>query len=705
MYHQEKLEEIASKSNASELINNAEILCKEIRQELLIDTKYRLNQLNELSEIILNETGADEASVFAASLFLCRQNDEPYVKDNFDAQTYRLYKGLCAVPEIKAEKTEKQSDNFIKLLLNITDDVRAVLILTALQLYKMRHYEDYKLEEQKRLLIIGKNIYIPLAHRTGLYNVYTELQEFLMKYSEREMYKTIAAKLKETKTKRDVYIQNFIAPLTKLLDDAGYNFSIKGRPKSIHSIWNKMKSKNVSFEEVYDLFAIRIILKSDIKNEKAVCWNVYSLITNIYKPNPKRLRDWISSPKLSGYESLHTTVLGPQNKWVEVQIRTERMDEIAEKGRASHFQYKAGSAGKETDWLSKIREAIENPEENQDDDFAKTSLYSNDILVFTPDNDLIKMKKGYTLLDFAFAIHSKVGEQCNGGIVNGKIQSLSYTLQNGDVIKILTNKNKKPNPEWLEIAQGQRTRNKIKRALKTVAFDAAEIGKELLKDKTERLKVPFNETSIRQIADYFNCKTAVELFHKVGKGAIDLQKIKPALEKNTKDDPVQEAEILDGNEFVDKEHTSDFLIIGDNLSGLDYKLANCCNPLPGDKVFGFVTVNKGTKIHKTTCPNAKEMHARYPYRIIKAKWNVHDENSAFSATIYISGTDKSGLSTEITKIIDAEFNMKLQAISLKSEVDARFKGLIVVYVNSRKQLNDLMKRLRMVKGVKMIREK
>ncbi len=701
------LNNLLKSTENSIIIKQINILKNDIEN---INKKIHLNEtekLGEISGIIVKETGAGAASVIAASLFFLFKEKENYIRENYDSSVYKLFIGLKKVPNFKTENTEKQTDNFIKLLLNITNDVRAILVLLAYQLYKMRNYKYLSENDKKQTLNLTKNIYIPLAHRTGLYNIKTELEETLMKYSEKEMYKFIAGKLQETKASRDLYIKNFIEPLKKMLKDAGYHFTIKGRPKSIHSIWNKMKTKEVTFEEVYDLFAIRIILKSDIKNEKTVCWNVYSLITNIYKPNPKRLRDWISSPKLSGYESLHTTVLGPENRWVEVQIRTERMDEIAEKGPASHWQYKSGKAGSGTDWLSKISEAIEHPEENEIEDRSKLSLYSDDILVFTPNNDLLSMKKGYTLLDFAFAVHSKVGETCNGGIVNGKIQPLSYELQNGDIIKILTNKNKKPNPEWLEIAKGQRTKNKIKRALKSITYDAADIGKDLLKEKMERLKLSFNDVVVQKIADYFNYKTVLELFHNIGKGNIDLQKIKHALEfeKSVEKDTEHKNEIEKSLSQSEISKTDDFLLIGDNLSGVDYKLAKCCNPLPGDKIFGFVTVNKGTKIHKSTCPNAKEMFSRFPYRIIQAKWNKIDENSAFRATIFIYGIDKSGLTSEISKIIDDEFNMKLQAISLKSVSGNQFEGLVIIHVNNRKQLNDLIKRFRMIKGIKNVREK
>ena len=669
-----------------------------------------LESAGEIAEILLNETGTGIISVITAIIFVLNKHRKEHtdsLEKKYNNSVKKLFKGLSNVPDIKSEKTEKQTDNFIKLLLTITDDVRAILILISIQIYKMRRINLYDDKDITQILNLSKNIYIPLAHRIGLYNIKTELEEIHMKHTETDMYKLIAGKLKETKANRDLYINQFIEPLKILLKDAGYRFTIKGRPKSIHSIWNKMKNKEVSFEEVYDLFAIRIILKSDLKNEKIVCWNVYSLITNIYKPNPKRLRDWISSPKLSGYESLHTTVLGPENKWAEVQIRTERMDEIAEKGPAAHWRYKTGKEGGGKDWLAKIRDEIENPSNTETNDNAKTSLYSDDILVFTPENDLKSLKKGYTILDFAFAVHSKVGETCTGAIVNGKIQALTYELQNGDTVKILTNKNKKPNPEWLEIAKGQRTKNKIKRALKSITFEAADIGKELLKEKVERLKLTFNDTAIQKIANYFNFKTALELFHHVGKGTVDLQKIKYAFENE--EVKQYDNDVISVNNQIDtiKEisQPDDYLIIGDNLSGLDYKLAKCCNPLPGDKIFGFVTVNKGTKIHKSTCPNAKEMHSRFPYRIVKAKWNKIDSNNAFSATIFINGSDKSGLTSEVTKIITEEFNMKLHAISLKSDSYNQFSGVVIVLVNNRKQLNDLIKRLKIIKGMRTVGEK
>ncbi len=703
------LSEIKSLFEISE--NKDLIVQVELFENDLINNEFDQKKLYELSEIIKiikNEIGAGIISLIAVSLYYLLKDKQECISIGYHIGIMRLYQGLKKVPDVKLEKVEKQSENFIKLLLNITEDVRAVLILTAVQLYKIRHIKNYSDEEKDKILKLTKAIYIPLAHRTGLYNIKTEFEEIHMKFTETEIYKSIAEKLKETKASRDLYIKNFIEPLQKLLEENGYHFKIKGRPKSIHSIWNKMETKGVSFEEVYDLFAIRIILKSDLKNEKIVCWNVYSLITNIYKPNPKRLRDWISAPKLSGYESLHTTVLGPENRWVEVQIRTERMDEIAEKGPASHFQYKSGTAGSGTDWLSKIREAIEKPsDEDIGDDKSKKVLYSDDILVFTPDNDIKSMKKGYTLLDFAFSVHTKVGETCTGGIVNGKIQPLSYELKNGDTIKILTDKNKKPNSEWLKIVKGERTKNKIKRALKAKTFYAAEKGKDLLKEKTERLKIKFNDITIQKISDYFGFKNVIEFFHELGKGNIDIQKIKNAFEQDSEQTAEKNIDIPEEiAETEDYKHVdNDFLLIGDNLSGLNYHFAKCCNPLPGDEIFGFVTVNKGTKIHKRSCPNAKEMFSRFPYRILKAKWKTAEVNSAFAATLILSGTDEKGIVSEISKVINDEFNLRLQALSLKTTDNNSFKGTLIVNVLNRKQLNFLMKRLKMLKGIREIKEK
>lgn len=665
------------------------------------DIDKKTEFVSEISNIIISKIGGEVNTLIASILygFIAEDKlDKDLIAEKFNKIILNILVGLYKIPTITVKKGSQQSENLIKFLLTITNDIRAILILLANKLYKLRNIQAYEKNEQEIIINELQMLYIPVAHRIGLYNIKTEFEESVMKYTEEDMYRFIAKKLNDTKALRDKYIENFINPLKIKIKDAGYTFTIKGRPKSIHSIWNKMKSQGVPFEEVYDLFAIRIILKSDIKNEKAVCWNVYSIITDLYKPNPKRLRDWISAPKLSGYESLHTTVLGIDNKWVEVQIRTERMDYVAEKGPAAHWRYKTGKEGGNNDWLAKIREEIENPHENANN--SKKQLYSDEILIFTPNGDLKSLKKGYTIIDFAYAIHTRVGETCSGAIVNDKIQTLSYELVNGDTVKILTNKNKRPNAEWLKIAKGSRTINKIKRALKEIRYDKAESGKEIIKDKLERLKLGFSETRIEELYVYFGFKNAVEFYHNVGNGSIDISKIKQIFEKVEDIENENQQIITEGENIVkDNIFSTDFLLIDENISNLDYSLAACCNPLPGDSIFGFISVNKGTRIHKNNCTNAKDMKTRFPYRIVNAKWNTEKINTTFSANIQISGKDVPGIATKITEIVTKEFKLNLQAISLKSLNDNLFEGLIVVKVYNKKQLLELNKRLKSLKTI------
>jgi len=699
-------EKLESKENREKILKVLNLLSESDKSIINDNAEYTA----EICNIIINETGGGVNTLIAGifySFYKKNELDFELIKEEYGTTIFKILTGLNKIPALKTEKIDKQAEQFIKFLLTVTDDVRAILIMLAVELYKIRNLDKFNQNEKYIIVNQAKTLYTPLAHRIGLYNIKTEFEEKTMKYTEEDMYRFIAKKLKETKAARDTYIESFIAPLQKVLKKAGYNFTIKGRPKSIHSIWNKMKSQNVPFEEVYDLFAIRIILKSDIKNEKAVCWNVYSIITDLYKPNPKRLRDWISSPKLSGYESLHTTVLGADNKWVEVQIRTERMDEVAEKGPAAHWRYKTGKEGGNNDWLSKIRETLENTDEyeSESDENSKNQLYSDEILVFTPEGDLKSLKKDYTILDFAFSVHTKIGETCSGAVVNNKIQPLSYVLKNGDTVNILTNKNKKPNPEWLEIAKGTRTKNKIKRALKSITFNRAESGKDIIKEKLERLKFGFSETNIEHLTNYFNFKTAVEFYHSVGEGTIDISKIKQAFEKKETPEVKVNEEIK--TEIHEKENITygDFLLIDENISDLDYTLSKCCNPLPGEEIFGFVTVNKGTRIHKKNCPNAKDMLTRYPYRVVKAKWNIKDIQSSFSANIYVKGKDFPGITTIISDIITNEFNLNMQAISLKTLKNSMFEGVVIAKVNNKKQMTDLMNRLKTVKNINTVYQK
>jgi guanosine-3',5'-bis(diphosphate) 3'-pyrophosphohydrolase len=661
---------------------------------------------SEVSEILLSDIGGGIDSILAIICFFIFHSEEIDVKTlekKLGGSTIKILKGLYKYNDLKTEKIHKQTDLYIKLLLAVVEDIRAILILIAIHVHKSDNYKHFSDEEKHLILNQTSSLFVPLTHRIGLYNIKTKLEEFHMKHAESEMYRLIVGKLNETKAARDAYIENFITPVKKIISEAGYKVKVKGRPKSIHSIWNKMKTQSVPFEEVYDLFAVRIVLKSDLKNEKAVCWNVYSIITDVYKPHPKRLRDWISFPKLSGYESLHTTVLGPGNQWVEVQIRTERMDEIAEKGTAAHWRYKTGKAGETDERLAMIRDALENPAKYQNvEDRSKATLYSDDIIVFTPDGDLIGIGKEYTVLDFAFQIHTKVGETCNGAIVNGKIQPLTYELKNGDTIKILTNKNKKPNLEWLEIAKGTRTKTKIKRALKTIEFNSSENGKEMIRQKLDRLKIEFSEKNIELLMKFFNKKNPFEFYHDAGEGNIDLSKIKNAFEKPEQIIKEPEKQVKPLVKPEKSFSNTDFLLIDETITRLDYTLSKCCNPLPGDTIFGFVTVNKGSKIHKENCSNAKDMRTKYPYRIVSAKWNIKDFEKSFAANIYITGRDTQGITSDISAIVTKEFNLQMHAISLKLVKDQQFEGLVSVRIKNKKQITDLINRLKMLKGISSV---
>ncbi len=709
-FHFQALIDYADKSDNSESKEKIYKILNLLSQSEKSRIKEQAEYSAEISNIIINDTGGGTNTIIAGILYSFYKKDEidlEFINDEFGASVLKILSGLYKIPSLRTDKIDKQAEKFIKFLLTVTDDVRAILIMLAKELYKIRNIENFEKGEKELIVNQSRTLYTPLAHRIGLYNIKTEFEEKTMKYAEEEMYRFIAKKLKETKATRDLYIESFIAPLKKTLSESGYRFTIIGRPKSIHSIWNKMKSQNVPFEEVYDLFAIRIILKSDINNEKAVCWNIYSIITDLYKPNPKRLRDWISAPKLSGYESLHATVLGADNKWVEVQIRTERMDEVAEKGPAAHWRYKTGKEGGSNDWLAEIRESLESPDISDVEitEKSKTQLYSEEILVFTPEGDLKSLKKDYTVLDFAFSVHTKVGETCSGAVVNDKIQPLSYELKNGDTVKILTNKNKKPNPEWLEIAKGTRTKTKIKRALKEITYNRAESGKEIIKEKLERIKIGFSEKNIDFLTEYFKYKTAVEFYHSVGEGIIDISKIKQAFEKKDIVESKTEKQIKPESIEPDKQSFGDYLLIDENITDLDYTLSKCCNPLPGEDIFGFVTVNKGTRIHKKSCPNAKDLQTRYPYRLIKAKWNLTDMQTSFSANLHISGKDFSGITSAISDIITIEFSLKMTAISLKSLKDNMFKGLVVVKVNNKKQMVDLINRIKTIKNIRTVYQK
>ncbi len=541
-----------------------------------------------------------------------------------------LIEGINKLERIDTKKYSTNKENFIGLLLTLSNDIRVLLIRLGMRLFDMRHLSDYHSDKQN--LIIGETLalYIPIAHRLGLYRIKNELEDRVMKATDPTTYELIERKLTDTKTDRDQYTADFIRPIEKRLIENGFDCELKSRVKSIPSIRRKMLTQKVEFEKVYDLFAIRVILNKTVENDAADCWKIYSLVTDIYTPNPRRLRDWISFPKATGYESLHTTVIGPEGRWVEVQIRTRRMDEIAEKGFAAHWKYKSGSkAQPETDMYASIREMLETPVQTSFEKAIsgeKKALYSNEIFIFTPKGDLKKLKAGYSVLDFAFEIHSEIGSTCTGAIVNGKMVPLKYILQNGDTVKILTSKSQKPNPGWLEIVKSPRNIARVKHALKMESYKEADFGKEIIKNKVTQLGYEFADTLVNKLAAYFGCENILELYQRFGEGKADPSKIKKALLEPDPGIPAAPAAEETFPERVSDMMAGkqDFVIIDPRIKSLHYQFAKCCNPLQGNAIFAFVSVTQGIKIHKTTCPNAHQLITRYPYRVMEARWKSTD---------------------------------------------------------------------------------
>ncbi|MCF6239771.1 MAG: RelA/SpoT family protein [Bacteroidales bacterium] len=675
----------------------------------------KLKTAIEISKISINEINLSSTTIIAVFLYVFTKNElfeKGKLESIFGKEVSEIVSGLLKIPVIQLDKLSIQTEKFINLLLTISTDVRSILIKLAEMLYCLRNLKNADRTEQIKTASEISVLYAPIAHRLGLYAIKTEMEDLSMKYLHPETYKDIAKKLEATKSSRNQYIEEFIAPLKKELKKQGIHCEIKGRPKSIYSIWNKMKKQGVEFDEVYDKFAIRVIIDTELPQEKAQCWQVYSIITDKYVPNPRRLRDWISAPKASGYESLHTTVIGPKEKWVEVQIRTRRMDEIAEKGQAAHWKYKENKAGQaKSDWLGKIREILEKPDKSfqQSTTEDKAKLYTDEIFVFTPNGDLKRLHRGYTVLDFAFSIHTNIGEKCTGAIVNGKIENIRHVLKNGDEVKVLTSKNQKPKYEWLEIVKSPRARAKIKRVIKAETYKDLDLGKEAVKQKLSQLKLDFNDIHINKLVVYFGFKTTLDFYQAIGEGKLDIHKIKKAFadisEKENETQIEEQTELRILNKKISKSKTQDYLIIEDNLQTIDYQLSKCCNPIPGDEIFGFITVSKGTKIHKKTCPNAKDMYARFPYRIVEAKWNTEHETGEFNVQIHINGKDKVGIVNTITEIIAKEFKLNLRALTIHPRKDNLFEGIIITSVNNTKQLNNLIERLKKIEDVYEVKRK
>ncbi len=668
-----------------------------------------------VAQICVDEIGLGPTAVIAALLHDVVEDTDMELKDIeklFGVKVAKIIDGLTKISGVFQHGSSQQAENFRKMLLTLSEDVRVILIKIADRLHNMRTLESMPRNSQLKISSETIYLYAPLAHRLGLYSIKSELEDLYLKYTEPEVYREIANKIQQTKATRNKFIKEFVEPIDESLNNAGFNYTIKGRPKSIHSIWNKIKKQKVTFEEIYDLFAIRIILDTDLEDEKSACWKVYSIVTDFYKPNPDRLRDWVSTPKSNGYESLHVTVMSKTGQWVEVQIRTQRMDEIAEKGFAAHWKYKdshkeVSNQSRETgieSWITKVREMIENQDGSAIEfvnDF-RNNLFSEEVYVFTPTGDLKILPAGSTALDFAFDIHTKVGASCLGAKVNNKLVPISYKLHNGDQIEILTSSKQKPSEDWLKIVVTSKAVSKIKDSLKEQKKLVAVDGKEIVERKVKQLKLDLSEEVMAELRAYFDCKTNLDFFYLVGRGSIDPGQIKKFREEKVKRETLTPTVIHDAKSF-EKEIKkvrgveSDQLLIGENMDKIDYTLARCCNPIPGDDVFGFVTVNEGIKIHRTSCPNAVELMSNYGYRIIKAKW-TNQKELAFLAGLRITGTDRMGLVQDVTRVISNDLRVNMRSISIDTDENI-FEGKIMLFVHDTAHLDQLIRKLTKVDGV------
>ena len=662
-----------------------------------------------VAQIAAEEIGLGTTSIVCALLHDVVEDTDITLEDierEFGKKVAKIIDGLTKISGVFDYNSSLQAENFRKMLLTLADDVRVILIKLADRLHNMRTMDFMPRDKQLKISSETVYLYAPLAHRLGLYILKSELEDLSMKYMEPVTYKFIAQQLKEKRTEREDFVRDFIAPIKEILNEQGLEADLYGRPKSIHSIWSKMRKKNIPFDEVYDLSAIRIILKSKPDNEKSDCWKAYSIVTDLYHPNPDRLRDWISSPRANGYESLHTTVMGPRGQWVEVQIRTTRMNEIAEKGFAAHWKYKEPSADNGVDngldqWIHKVREMLNNPESNALDflDDFKMNLFSDEIFIFTPKGALIQLPVNATALDFAFEIHTDIGASCIGAKVNHKLVPLSYKLQNGDQVEVITSSKQSPKEDWLSFVVTAKAKSKIKSSLKEEKRKIAEQGKEILERKLKSLKITYNTDNLYKLTYYFKLPSTLDLFFNVAKGLIDVKQLKEfvASEKVIENKP-EKPESLTPDQFIKKvKNDNDTLLIGEDLQKLDYKLSACCNPIPGDDVFGFVTVGDGIKIHRTNCPNATKLMSNYGYRVVKARWNSQKE-LAFLTGLRIIGIDDVGLINNITTIISADFKVNMRSITVDTH-EGMFDGSIMVYVINTEHLDDMIAKLKTVPGV------
>jgi GTP pyrophosphokinase len=669
-----------------------------------------------VAKIVAMEIGLGATSIAAALLHDVVEDTDYTIDDMehlFGETIARIVNGLTKISQLNKEQDSSiQAENFRKMLLTLHDDVRVILIKIADRLHNMQTMDAMPAHKQVKIASETLYIYAPLAHRLGLYNIKTDLEDLGLKYTEPEVFKSIVAKIKESKEEQQNYLKRFEDTLKNGLDKESFSYDIKGRFKSIFSIRRKMQKQNVTFEEVFDKYAIRIIFKPISKDEKHDAWKIYSIVTDNFRPNPARLRDWISQPKSTGYEALHITVIGPDAQWVEVQIRSERMNEIAEKGYAAHFKYKQGGANESglESWLNKLKETLENQSLNAVDfveDF-KLNLYAKEIYVFTPKGDLKSLPKDASALDFAFAIHTDVGLKCRGAKVNGKLVPLSYTLSSGDQIEVITSSTNKPNSRWLDFVITARARTKIRAALKEEEKAIAEEGKAVLMRKLRHLKIPFNEKTTNELVNFFKLRTSFDLFYRIGNGAIDNTQLKAYVsQRNSSILNFFKTKLRRGpspTEYIEHTeevtHKYDALVFGKEEEKLDYTLSKCCSPIPGDNVFGFLTINDGIKVHKKNCPNAISLQSNYAYRIMKAKW-IDSTKQDFKVILQIKGVDHSGIVNEVTRIISTNMGVFIHSINISGD-EGVFDGKISLSVKNSTQLNKLIKRIQKVEGVKSV---
>lgn len=666
------------------------------------------------SIILMEELGLKSAAILALLVYrpvMHKSISLEEVSTIFGKDIANIVSGLMKINALEMNESAMASDNYIKLLITLAEDMRVILIKIASRLHRIRNAEKYSEQHRLQLAVEVSFLYTPLAHKLGLYNIKTEFEDLYLKYTDRESYDYIVEKISESKASRDKYIAEFIAPIDARLKETGLKYDIKGRVKSISSINNKLKKQKIDFESIYDLFAIRIVLNSPLDKEKPECWQAYSIVTDLYTPNPKRLKDWLSIPKSNGYESLHTTVMGHESRWVEVQIRTRRMDEIAERGLAAHWKYKGvKSQSKMDDWLTGLREMLENKSLDSGEKLEnfKLDLYDDEIYVFTPKGDLHKLPNGATVLDFAFSIHSRIGSTCVSGKVNGRNVSIRHKLSNGDQIEILTSPNQSPKQDWLNFVTTSKAKNKIRQSLKEEANKQVEIAKEQLKRRVKNRKIEINESIMMRLIKKLGFKTITDFYIKIAEENLDVNSVidqyldleKKETEQHDKHEAISAENYVVYTPETKKDSSSkEELIIDQNLTGVDYKLAKCCNPIYGDEIFGFVS-SQGIKIHRVNCPNAHDMFSRFAYRVIPAKWSGKS-GSTYTVTLRIIGNDDIGIINNLTSIIAKEQGINMRSISIDSN-DGLFQGNMSVTLNNTDMLNGLIKKLKTVKGVKEV---